>query len=83
MDHHAQRRQVDLHRVPDMLRGDVFIVVTVDVARPDYVPHAIDGCRTFISAGRRREASEMISRQRATVYMVQGSHERFRSRSPR
>src|SRR5438874_7141814 len=23
MDHHAQRRQVDLHRVPDMLRGNV------------------------------------------------------------
>jgi hypothetical protein len=37
LDHHAQRRQVNLDRVPHMLRGDVFVVVPIDVARRGHV----------------------------------------------
>ena len=36
-DHHAQRRQVDLHRVPHMLRGNILVIVTIDVARTGHV----------------------------------------------
>ena len=37
-DYRAQRRQVDLHRVPHMLRGHVLIVVAIDVACAGHVP---------------------------------------------
>src|SRR5690349_11654703 len=42
----------------------------------------IDGCRTFISAGRRRDVSEMISRQRTTPDRVRMSSRKPRKSSP-
>jgi hypothetical protein len=35
--HHTQRRQVDLHCIPHMLRSNVLIIMAVDVARPGHV----------------------------------------------
>ena len=53
------------------LRGNVLVVVAVDASNAGHVLPAIAGCLFFIASGRRRDASEMISRRRvtATVHM--------------
>jgi hypothetical protein len=56
-----------MHRVPHLLLGNVFVIVAIDVAIPSDVLPYIDGRRAFKSAGRRRDSSEMISRQRVTA----------------
>jgi hypothetical protein len=60
-------RQGEMHRVPHQSRGNIFVVVTVIFPAPSMSFQAMKGCRAFISIGRRREASEMISRQRVTA----------------
>ena len=66
----AKFLQIGMLRLPHGTRGDVFVIMAIDVAGSGHSLPVDRRWRTFKSAGKRRDASEMISRQRVTVYMA-------------
>ena len=66
----AKFLQIGMLRLPHGTRGDVFVIMAIDVAGSGHSLPIDRRWRTFKSAGKRRDASEMISRQRVTVYMA-------------
>src|ERR1700704_3142081 len=71
-----------LNSYPHLVRVNLFVIVPINAARASHL-HAIDGCRPFKSSGKRRDASDMISRQRVTAYTLSVSAQNAaRSSSP-
>jgi hypothetical protein len=50
-----------LHGRPNVALPHVFVITPVDASGSGTSRHGISGCRAFIAAGNRRDASEMIS----------------------
>jgi hypothetical protein len=65
LDYGTQGRQMVLNRNPHVISFDTFVAVTLPAPAISF--HRMDGCRALRSSGKRREASEMISRHRVTA----------------